>query len=89
MKIEVLFSASCGSCRRIESAVHAAVEELGLDIEIVKFHDFQEAQRRGATSAPAIFIDGKLVDQGRYPSIDEIKEMINRQRGLVTDISAY
>jgi small redox-active disulfide protein 2 len=90
MKIEVLFSASCGSCRRIETAVHAAVEEMGLeDIEIVRFHDFQEAQRRGATSSPALFFDGKLVVQGRYPSIDEIKEMINRQKGLVTDISTY
>lgn len=89
MKIEVLFSAGCGSCMRIETAVHAAVEELGLDIEVVRFHDFQEAQRRGATSSPALFIDGKLMAQGRYPSIDEINEMINHQRGLVTDISTY
>ena len=91
MKIEVLFSASCGSCRRIETAVHAALEEMNLAevVEVVRFHDYQEAQRRGATSAPALFINGKLVCQGKYPSIDEIKEMINRQRGLVTDISAY
>lgn len=89
MKIEVLFSAGCGSCKRIETAVHAAVEELGLNIEVARLNDYQEAQRRGATSSPALFFDGKLVAQGRYPSIDEIKEMINRHRGLVTDVSAY
>ncbi len=86
MKIEV-FSVGCAKCRLIEVATHAALEELGLSPEVDKLQDPSEAQRRGVMSQPALFINGKLVVQGRVPSVAEIKDMINQQRGYITDIS--
>jgi len=86
MKIEV-FSVGCSKCRLIEVATHAALEELGLNVDVDKLQDPMEAQRRGVMTQPALFIDDKLVVQGRVPSVDEIKGMINQARGLVTDIS--
>jgi small redox-active disulfide protein 2 len=88
MKIEV-FAVGCAKCRLIEVATHAALEELGLSTEVDKLQDPSEAQRRGVMSQPALFINGKLIVQGRVPSVDELKEMINRERGLITDISAF
>ena len=86
MKIEV-FSVGCSKCRLIEVATHAALEELGLNIDVDKLQDPMEAQSRGVTVQPALFIDGKLMVQGRVPSVDEIKGMINQARGMITDIS--
>jgi small redox-active disulfide protein 2 len=88
MKIEV-FSVGCAKCRLIEVATHAALEELGLNTEVDKLQDTGEAQRRGVMSQPALFINGKLIVQGRVPSVSELKEIINRERGLITDISAF
>lgn len=88
MKIEV-FSVGCAKCRLIEVAVYTALEELGLPTDIDKLQDPAEAQRRGVMSQPALFINGKLIVQGRYPSVGEVKDMINRERGLINDISAY
>jgi small redox-active disulfide protein 2 len=84
MKIELL-AVGCAKCRLIESATHAALEEMGLNIEVDKLQDIEEAKRRGATAQPALFIDGRLMVQGRVPSIGEIKEMIGRSRSLATD----
>lgn len=88
LKIEV-FAVGCAKCRLMEVATHAALEELGLSVDVDKLQDTEEAKRRGLMSQPALFINGKLMVQGRVPSIDEIKEMINRQRGLITDPSVF
>ncbi len=88
LKIE-LFALGCAKCRLIESATHAALEEMGLNIDVDKLQDTEEAKRRGVTTQPALFINGKLMVQGRVPSIDEIKDMINRSRGLVTDYRVF
>ena len=85
LKIEVLYAPGCGSCKRIEYATIAAVEELGLDVPVERLIDFREAQNRGATQTPALFINGKLMLQGRYPQLDEIKEIIQQQLKLNAD----
>jgi small redox-active disulfide protein 2 len=85
MKIEV-FAAGCSKCRLIEVATHAALDELGLTTEVEKI-DTAEAQKRGLMSQPALFINGKLMVEGRVPMVSEIKDMINQQKGLITDIS--
>jgi small redox-active disulfide protein 2 len=89
LKIEVLYAGGCGSCKRIEYATNAAISELGLDIPVERLTDYREAQERGASQVPALFINGKLVVQGRYPSTDEIKDIIRQHMGLITDISTF
>mgnify|MGYP002407122175 FL=1 len=88
LRIEV-FAIGCSKCRLLEVATHAALEELGLDVEVEKLQDTEEAKRRGVMSQPALFINGRLMVQGRVPPIGEIKEMIDRSRGLVTDYSVF
>ncbi|NLK24978.1 MAG: thioredoxin family protein [Euryarchaeota archaeon] len=88
LKIEI-FAMGCARCHQLEAATHAALDELGLDTGVDRLQNLEEAKRRGITSQPALFINGKLMVQGRIPSIVEIKDMINQQRGLITDPSVF
>lgn len=80
-RIEVLYRSGCGSCKRIEHTAITAVEDLGLDVPVERLIDIEEAKRRGATQAPVLFINGKLMVQGRFPTSREIKEMIEKELG--------
>lgn len=79
LKIEVLYTPGCGSCKRIEHAAITAVGDLGLDVPVERLTGCREAQNRDASQAPALFINGKLAVQGRYPTTKEIREMIEKE----------
>lgn len=81
LKIEVLYQSGCVSCKRIEHAAATAVEDLGLDVPVETLTDVEEAVRRGATHSPVLFINGKLMVQGRYPTTREIRELIQKEMG--------
>jgi small redox-active disulfide protein 2 len=83
IKIEV-YTSTCGSCKRLEQVVHEAVAEMKIDAEIVKLQDGIEVRERGVTRAPAFFVNGKLVLEGRVPLI---KETIDIIMDAINDIS--
>jgi len=58
--------------------VRKAVEELKIQVEIVKIEDLQEIINRGVMMTPAVFIDGKTKVAGRIPSPDEIKKLLQK-----------
>ncbi len=64
----------------MEVVAHAAVEELGLDADIVKLTDPMMMKDRGVNAQPALFIDGKLMIAGRVPTISEVKHMLLEDR---------
>jgi small redox-active disulfide protein 2 len=75
MKIEIL-GTGCPKCRTTEKNVRKAVEELGLQAEIVKVEDLQQIIDRGVMLTPTVFIDGEAKIVGRVPSPDEIKKLL-------------
>ncbi|MGD0817626.1 MAG: thioredoxin family protein [Methanomassiliicoccales archaeon] len=75
VKIEV-YTSTCGKCKKLEQVVHEAVDEMKIDAEIVKLQDGIEVRERGVTQAPAFFVNGKLVLQGRVPLIRETMDLI-------------
>ncbi|HIG99439.1 MAG TPA: thioredoxin family protein [Thermoplasmata archaeon] len=77
MKIEIL-GAGCPKCRTTEKNVRKAVEELGLQAEIVKVEDLQQIIDRGVMLTPTVFIDGEAKIVGRVPSPDEIKKLLQK-----------
>ena len=82
MKIEVFYSMRCGKCRLMETATHAALEELGMDVEVDKILNPQVAVERGIMSQPALWINGRLKAQGTVPLVSEIKDMILEEKRL-------
>ena len=75
MKIEVL-GPGCSKCKATEKIVKKAVEELGIQADVVKIEDLQDIINRGVMLTPAVIIDGEVKIEGRKPSIEEIKKLI-------------
>lgn len=76
MKVEV-FAILCAKCKRLESAVHAAVAELpDIEADIIKSQDLISLRERGVMANPALIIDDQIKSMGTVPSVDEIKGWI-------------
>ncbi len=75
MKIEVL-GTGCAKCKSLAENVRRAVQELGIDAEILKIDDIKEIMDREVMMTPALFIDGELKMMGRTGSVEEIKRLL-------------
>jgi small redox-active disulfide protein 2 len=79
MEIEVL-GPGCPKCANTEANVKKALLELNKTAEIVKITDINTMIEKGAIQTPALIIDGKIVMQGKIPTVEQIKQFI-RQGG--------
>lgn len=75
-KIEI-FGTGCPKCKRTEQNVRRAVQELGIEAEVIHVYDQLEMLKRGITNTPAVVIDGEVKIAGRVPEVDEIKELLS------------
>lgn len=75
MKIEVL-GTGCPKCMSMEQNVKKAITELAVKAEVEKVTDIQQIIQRGVLSTPALVIDGKVVLQGKNPTVDQLKQLI-------------
>jgi small redox-active disulfide protein 2 len=75
MKIKVLGS-GCANCKRLESNVKRACDELGIAPRIEKVQDYAAIAAYGVMSTPALVIEEKVRVYGRVPDIAEIKQML-------------
>lgn len=75
MKIEVL-GTGCPKCQTTEATVRKAVEELGVPAEVVKVTDINAIIERGVMWTPALVIDGKVVVQGKIPTLEQVKALV-------------
>jgi small redox-active disulfide protein 2 len=78
MKIEII-GPGCPRCLKTEEIVQKAVKELGIQAEVVKVSDMIEIMKKKVLRTPAVIIDGKIVIQGKIPSIDEIKNVLQQK----------
>ncbi len=75
MKIEVL-GTGCPKCMSVEQNVKKALAELAVPADVEKVTDIQQIIQRGVMSTPALVIDGKVVFQGKIPSVEQLKQLI-------------
>ena len=78
MKIEIL-GTGCPKCKQTEKNVRKAVDDLGVEAEIVKVEDLQEIVNRGVMMTPAVFIDDEVKVVGRIPSPEDIKKLLKNR----------
>ncbi|WP_302151499.1 thioredoxin family protein [uncultured Alistipes sp.] len=76
MKIEVLVT-GCAGCRALYETVLKAVEEMGIDADVVKEESLERIIASGVMTLPALVINGKVVSKGRRLSLDEVKRLLN------------
>jgi small redox-active disulfide protein 2 len=58
--------------------VEKAVDELGIEAEIVKVDDITEIIERGIMLTPGLVVDGELKVSGRVADVKEIKEILQK-----------
>lgn len=78
MKIEVLGS-GCPKCHTTEENVKKALSELNKQAEVIKVTDINAMIEKGIMHTPAIIINGRTVLQGKVPTVEQIKQIIQKE----------
>ncbi len=76
MKIEVV-GPGCSRCITTEKNVKEAVQQLGLQAEIIKITDVAEFAKKGVMFTPAVLVDGQVKTSGKIPTVNELKEILS------------
>jgi small redox-active disulfide protein 2 len=79
-KIRVL-GPGCFRCQALYENTLIAVDELGLDAEVVKVEDIREMLARGIIGSPALVVDEKLVMEGNVPTPRTLGELLSELLG--------
>lgn len=74
-----ILGSGCAKCVALENATKMAVSELGLDYVIQHITDFTQIACYGVMTTPALVFDGKVLSYGKVLSVDEIKEMLQKE----------
>lgn len=75
MIIEIL-GPGCPKCRQTEKNVKLALDRLSLEANVQHMSDFREIAQRGVLLTPAVSIDGRVVQSGRVPTVEEVVTLL-------------
>ncbi|RCW41837.1 MULTISPECIES: thioredoxin family protein [unclassified Halanaerobium] len=76
MEIKI-FGPGCKNCVNLANNAKKAVEETGVEAEIIKVEDMKEIAQAGIMSTPAIAVDDEVKIKGRVATVEEIKKLIS------------
>ena len=75
--VKVLGS-GCAKCNDLERATKAALDQLGLNIEIEHVTDFAEIATYGVMTTPALVVNGKVVSYGKVLKTEEVLPLLEK-----------
>ena len=75
MKIEVLGS-GCPKCKALEANTLEAVQNAGVEAEVVKVQDMKDIMAYKVMSTPALVVDGKVVSSGKLLTPEQIVPLL-------------
>ena len=75
MNIEVL-GMGCAKCKILYENAKKAVEEKGVQAEVIKVEDMDKITEYGVMMTPALVIDGEVKSSGKTLSSEEIKKWL-------------
>lgn len=79
MIIKVLGS-GCKKCEVLTNNTKEAIEEMGIEAEVIKVTDFKEIMGYGVMTTPTLVIDEEVVSVGKVLKAKQIKELIDKSR---------
>ena len=71
MRITV-YGPGCAKCKKTEEIARQAVEQAGVEAEVIKVNDIGEMAKAGVLMTPALAINGKVVVSGKVPTVEEV-----------------
>jgi len=79
MKIEIL-GTGCPKCQKLHANAVQAVQESGVQAEIVKVTDIREIMKRGVMLTPALSVNGEVKSMGKVLDAGEIKSFLQKEK---------
>lgn len=79
MKIEIL-GMGCPKCKKTTQNAQQAVEELGVETEIIKVEELDKITEYGVMMTPALVIDEEVKVAGKIPSKQDIMNWIKEKK---------
>lgn len=76
MKTIKILGTGCPSCVSAEKVVAEVVNELNIEVKIIKVTEIMDIMMYDVMRTPAIVIDEKVVIKGKVPSKDEMKALL-------------
>ena len=73
MKNVQVYGTGCHKCNQLESNARAAVEQLGIEADVVKVTDINQIASAGVMLTPALAIDGEVKVSQKVASVEEIE----------------
>lgn len=62
----------CPNCKKLEAAAREALEQSGIQAELIKVTDMVDIMAYDILSTPGLVLNEKVVSSGRIPSPQEI-----------------
>jgi len=78
MIIEVL-GPGCHKCHNTEENVKKALAELNKTAQVLKVTDINTMIEKGIIQTPALVINDKIMIQGKIPTVEQIKQFIQKE----------
>ena len=78
LNVEV-FTSTCAKCKMMDVVVRTAIYEMDIEADIKNIHDATFIRERGINHVPALFINNKLIVEGRVPTVMEMKDIIKNE----------
>jgi small redox-active disulfide protein 2 len=75
-----ILGSGCKNCAALTENTKAALEEIGMDAEVVKVEDIKDIIAYGVMSTPALVIDEKVVSYGEVLKPKEIIKFLEKVR---------
>ena len=75
MKLQIL-GTGCPKCIKLAENAQTAIEQLGVDCELVKVTDINDIMSFGIMMTPGLALDGEVKYSGRIATVNEIKELL-------------
>jgi len=69
----------CPRCDQVAAAAKQAADRLGIEYELEKIKDISLFPSYGLMLTPGLVVDGELVIQGKVPTVDEIKGLLEKE----------
>lgn len=79
MTIKVL-GPGCKNCVSLAENTKAALEQLGMQAELIKVTDFKDIAAYGVMSTPALVVDERVVSYGKVLKPKEVANILEKLR---------